>query len=238
MARNFAGGSDSVDCGSSSKLNPTGAMTIHARAKLNSTSGAWIVARDDNALGRAYSFGHQAGSYQIQVNGTPVGGGTLSVGIWYSLCAVNDGSGNWTLYVNGISGGTGSPGNCPSTTGQTCIGRRTYAGLNENFVGDIADVAIWNTSLRLADVISLARGFSSTLISPASLVFNVPLIRDVVDLRGNSTISITGTAIATHPAVIMPRRRNSIGTFTGVSPPPPPVIVAYQVSKLALLGVG
>lgn len=234
MARTFAGGSDTIDCGTASALNPTGAMSIHARAKLSSTSGAWVIARDDASLGRAYSFGHQAGGYTIQVNGAPVTGGALSTGTWYSLCAVNDGSGNWTLYRDGTSVGTGSPGNCNSTTGQTCIGRRTYAGLNENFNGDIADIAIWNVALVAAEIDALSDGFSPTLVRPASLQLNVPLIRDVVDLRGNASFSITGTSVATHPRVIQPRRR-LIG-FAGTSPPPPPPST-YQGARFQMPGI-
>jgi hypothetical protein len=84
----FSGAStDFVDLGSSNVLNPGAAVTYEVWFYPTvSSSQQWLIARDDNALGRSYSVGFTGATVFTQINGAggPGGTGTGSSAITYN----------------------------------------------------------------------------------------------------------------------------------------------------------
>jgi hypothetical protein len=66
----------------------------------------------------------------------------------------------------------------------------------------IAEVGIWNAALTADEIASLADGMTCDKVRPQSLVFYVPLVRDLQDVRGGLSITNNNTAtVANHPRV-------------------------------------
>lgn len=161
-------GGDYVNLGNSSALNPTTEMTITAWIYMSSlpiSSGVetWVVARDDNSLGRAYSFGveryePQAGvaGLDLQINGQATidsnPATALQANTWYHIAAVGSPTLGWRLYTNGKQVASAAWVAPNSTTGNTNIGRRTYSGSNGNFTGIIDEVKIYNKALTVDEL--------------------------------------------------------------------------------------
>jgi len=72
----------------------------------------------------------------------------------------------------------------------------------ETFVGQIAEVGIWDVALTAAEIASLGKGITCDRVRPQSLKFYAPLIRNLQDVRGGVTITNNGGAtVANHPRV-------------------------------------
>jgi hypothetical protein len=152
-----------VDCGASSLLNPTGGITVAGWLYITTlATGNWFVTRDDNTLGRSFSFGANGSSQiQLQINGaatittveTPLSGKT-STWFWFAFAGdtVNGYRVFWWHDILGfVKSATTNTWTAPvATTGATNIGRRTFAGSQGGFQGRGDDFSIWN------------RGFSDT----------------------------------------------------------------------------
>lgn len=89
--------------------------------------------------------------------------------------------------------------NITSPTAQS-IGSREPATLAEAMNGDIASVAIYETALSEQELKALSNGFSPDGIRPQSLRFFAPLVRNLIDVKGQ-TLTNTNTAVADHPRV-------------------------------------
>ncbi len=125
-----------------------------------------------------------------------------SVGAWEHACGVWTSSTSRKVFLNGGNSATSTASVVPVLPDRTNIGaRHNVSGRGSFFDGLIAEAAIWNAALTDDEVLSLARGFSPKSIRPQSLVLYCPLVRDVVDLRGN-TLTVTGTTAAVHPRII------------------------------------
>lgn len=220
MARSFNGTSDFIDCSNSSTLNPT-TLTISAWVYPTNLSGnndggfneCWVCCRDDNALGRSYTFGVRGpfGGNQypeLQINGTNLfnlstGGNPVTTNAWWHLL-VNGSNGGWTAYTNGAQAGTASNALTPAnTTGKTTIGKRTYSGFEGWWPGRLADVAIWNVILTAGEAAGLATGARPYTVRPASLLGYWPLdglASPEPDFSRNALNgSLTGTSAAAGP---------------------------------------
>ena len=166
-----------------------------------------------------------------------IAGPALNTGEW-TACAVAVSSTAASLYTGTQSGSQNSATNTkshesitPSTTWN--IGKEEGDN-GRTFDGRIAEVAIYLATLTAAECLGYQRGYSPLLIRPQSLLSYVPLVRDLSDLKTGAAWTATGTTVADHPAVIMPRRR-IVGTFAGTSPPPPPP--TYIGARYQMIGV-
>lgn len=86
-------------------------------------------------------------------------------------------------------------------------------GSAEYWLGKIAEFAIWNRILTAAEAAILGKGYSPLFI-PNGLVFYAPLIRNVPDLKGGGSGTVTNAAVFAHPRIIYP-----YGDPTGVAKP-------------------
>ena len=133
-----------------------------------------------------------------RVNSTIVSATTTSVGAtantWGHACTVHNGSSSRAVYLNGGNKVLDTTTiSIPSGITNTMIGSPANANAALVAVGQIAEVAIWNTPLEDSEVASLADGMSAYLIRPQSLVLYSPLIRDIRDLRQARSFSFTGS---------------------------------------------
>lgn len=70
------------------------------------------------------------------------------------------------------------------------------------FNGRLSEVAVWNADLTSDEIVSLAKGFKAYRIRPQSLLYYVPLVREVQELRSGITLTANNApTVATHPRV-------------------------------------
>lgn len=136
---------------------------------------------------------------------------------WHHACGVFSAINARAAYLNGGSKGTETTSATPASINRTGIGQRRGATF---FSGMVAEVGIWNAALTDDDALALARGASPLMVQPAALVGYWPLIgrySPEIDLRQGNGMTLTGTAAADHPRVIMPLGLWQVG-IGGVSP--------------------
>lgn len=124
---------------------------------------------------------------------------TISQNTWFHACVVFESSTSRTLYLNGGNSVTNTTSRTPVAANLTII---TTGFGSETMRGRAADCAVWNTALTAAEVESLSKGFSASLIQPGNLVYYTPLIRNLSEIAGGATITNNGTAtVYEHPRI-------------------------------------
>lgn len=123
-------------------------------------------------------------------------------GTMRSVVATFDGSRTPKViaYVNGV-GQTLGGSQPPNTTigsgmNQFQIGRDSPYSLT----GVVAEFALYNRVITAAEAAQHAAGYSCKAF-PRGLIFYAPLIRDVQDIAGGLTGTITGTTVSDHPRI-------------------------------------
>jgi hypothetical protein len=108
-------------------------------------------------------------------------------------------------YLNGVALTLGFSGTIPATTSNNVlaetirIGRITYD--NSWSTGDFAEFGMWQATLTAAEVASLGKGMPCSEVRPQSLVFHVPLVREIQELRRAMALTNTASTVATHPRI-------------------------------------
>ena len=127
---------------------------------------------------------------------------TVTAGAWTHAAARFALSGSTVQVAASINGAIASSGS-GSYIEETLVSGQiaSYAGTNV-FGGDIADVGIWNTALSDAEIVSLSKGISCNRVSPKSLRFYAPLIRNPNDIRNNRTLTLVNSpTVSSHPRI-------------------------------------
>ncbi len=157
----FDGVDDFIDAGNDKSLQITGAVTLGAWVKINSSYTGGIVCKQSNAQG-----GYDLGFGNLNV-GKPIlniyvsgvwyraeADDTYNDGEWHHIVGVANGS-TVSIYVDGVGkeGDTYS-GSIADNTGSLTIGTRINDGTNP-FNGTIDNVMVWNTSLSSEEIYQL-----------------------------------------------------------------------------------
>ena len=79
-------------------------------------------------------------------------------------------------YVNGTGGSTLSTLRAPANLVRTGIGFERLSTVQNQFTGDLAEVAIWTAVLNGSEIAVLSRGMPAWKVRPQSLVFYPPLL--------------------------------------------------------------
>ena len=153
---------------------------------LNNSIG--IFAKGNNRIaGYIYTTGYQ------EVLAT----GTYANNTWVHACLVASSATSRTIYRDG-----GNSVSFNNNLTLPSLGTLSIGFTSVSIVGSAADCAVWNTALTDAEVASLGKGFSASLIQPGNLVYYAPLIRDLNDIVGGATITNNGTAtVSVHPRI-------------------------------------
>lgn len=109
---------------------------------------------------------------------------------WNMATVVAASSTSRTIYLNNTGAITNTTSRAVTTPTRWLIGANYSGTIGPNFEGQIAEVAVWNTTLSTADIASLYTTTKAEYIKPQNLKVYVPLIRDINEERG-STSSIT-----------------------------------------------
>ncbi len=153
------------------------------------------------ATGLVQALTADSGSFATANSGAAVS----TSGSWNHACVVFASASDRKAYIDGGSSGSNTTTKAPtSAPTNTCIGAMVRSGGTAfTFVdGAIAEPAIWNAALTDAEIASLAKGVSPALIRPESLVFYPPLVRDLTELVGGTSLTAYNSpTIATHPRV-------------------------------------
>ena len=213
MARNFDGSDDYLDAGNPSALNLTGdEVTLSAWIRLESVA-------DEGKILAKWSDAAQEFQYLLSTNGgdkclfaiydgeTLIAQGTtvLSVGVWYHIAGVYDGS-DLRVYCNGVEeDSTANTGNMPSFNIPVRIGAGSGGSGSENpFDGDIGHCAIWNTPLSASEIASLANGISPLKIQKDNnLLFYAPVNGQdpEYDVVGQIDLTVNGSVKSEEPPI-------------------------------------
>ena len=98
-----------------------------------------------------------------------------------------------TVYTNAASSATTTISRIISAPTSWAIGGSYIGGISPEFEGYLAEVAVWNVALTLAEITSLYRGTKANQIRPQNLKVYVPLVRDRIDTCGKTTtIDVSG----------------------------------------------
>jgi hypothetical protein len=140
----------------------------------------------------------------------PVGGTTLTTGVWNHVgCCVSFGS-NGKVYLNGVNDTASFGSGSAATTAGTFVSSTgvNHDGLGAFFTvavptstarqldGRLAECALWNVELTAADFASLAKGFTPDQVRPESLVAYWPMTgnaSNIAELRNAKNGTITGS---------------------------------------------
>lgn len=150
--------------------------------------------------------------------------GMNPVGVWHHNCStqpIGFTGNNIDWFVDGVlvaNGGADGSGSAAPGDGDYFIGSDTAGG--NNFVGEIADLCIWDRTLTAAEV-SLLRNYSGLYIRKG-LRFAVTFLGEsIYDVkRGVGPVAVVGTRATPHPRIIYPHNRLAPFAFNtvGVSP--------------------
>ena len=126
---------------------------------------------------------------------TAAGPTTFGANQWVHTAAVFTSATSRQAYLNGTSGtvNTSNIGTQEATV-NIRVGTST--------IGRIAEAAIWSVDLNADEIASLAKGVTCNLVRPQSLIYYVPLIRNLQDVKGGLSITnVNGATVADHPRV-------------------------------------
>jgi hypothetical protein len=125
---------------------------------------------------------------------------------WYHACGVFASISNRRVFVNGGSKGVNNNTKQPTGIDRFAIGRVTDASPGGYFHGQIAEAAIWDTSLTDDEVAVLGAGYSPLFVRPQNLYWYWPLIRDNdYDVCSGKVLTpYNSPTVAAHCPVIRP----------------------------------
>lgn len=202
----------------SSPLPATPALTISAWSYPTASVSGTLVTMRNSTSNYDFTLGwHGASSIRADasISGPVPGGiggqgnfvtGAVPLNTWQHLAGVYAASNNRRAYWNGTASAAPATNNyVPSGLNQLLIGidRVTSPQVTDNqHVGRIAEVGIWNVGLTAGEVQSLAAGMSPELVRPESLIFYAPLIRDLHDRINNLAFTnVNGALVSDHPRI-------------------------------------
>jgi hypothetical protein len=185
-------------------------LTIHARVNINNvpTVSLSAIALNTNGAQLRHQLNVQQPDASVAV-GSVNAAGTSAAAVatavptatWNSIAGVLASDTSRTAYRQGVAG-------TPNTTSREItfdlmtIGARIATTVGLYFDGKLADIAMWTAVLTDDEINSLRRGFKPHRIRPQSLLFYVPLLRNLQDIKGLLSLTNNNSAtVADHPGV-------------------------------------
>lgn len=202
--------------------DPT-AVTLAGWVDLDSidSGGGEIISLGDSAVLRAKEnlTGFALGFFYNGTDWFNTDGNADIAGAGWKHLAYSVQNGSQALYVGGTANKTttthsGSPTYTQGANSK--IGGHGNGGTQHDIDGRLAEIGVWNRILTDAEIDQLADGFSPLFI-PRGLVFYLPLVRNVQDIKGTA-LTDNGTTVATHPRIIYPTSPQIMKFETTITP--------------------
>jgi hypothetical protein len=182
-------------------------MTVSVRQRypnVNATRQVWGVYEISGSQNNQYSASHPTSGVGFSINARTTLAGTSSVALpgtnqWFNALGLFASTTSRTAYVNTTAGTPNTDSR--SITTETSI-RAGAASAGNTFTGQLAEFAIWNAALTVDEINSLAQGFKPPRIRPQSLLYYVPLVREIQELRSGITLTANNApTLFAHPRV-------------------------------------
>ena len=166
LAMSFDGTNDYVTLKDSEEFllrfdNGTQDFSIAAWVRTD-TAGTQFIFDKRDGNGDGWLFFQDASSFisLILDNVTVVGATEINDGLWHSVIASIDRSGNGQMYLDGVPDGAAVAinGNVMATTVLPRIGARSFTAAVTHWTGDLAGMVIWDRTLAAEEALALATG--------------------------------------------------------------------------------
>lgn len=193
MAYNFIRANSSVISGNTPITDYPFTISCWFRTSLTNTNQTLVAINDTGNISTCslllrptalLSVSTRAASSTVFANSTA----THSTNIWHHACGVWSSSTSRSVYLDGGNSGTNTATRALSGAESINIGNTTLL-TNLSLQGNICEVGIWNTSLSSSDILSLANAASPKLVSSKDLIFYAPLVNNIYDYLGSTSIS-------------------------------------------------
>lgn len=126
---------------------------------------------------------------------------TYSLQTWHHAAARFSGAASRFAYLDGVAGTENTTSRATGGALDTMIVGRGPGGTHnpsQPFNGRIAEAAVWDVALDTAEIAALAKGYKPSQIRPDKLLWYLPLVREVQDVRSGLTFTNNATAVAVH----------------------------------------
>lgn len=209
MARNFAGGTDSIRYGGFSGVT-TGAFAIWVKTT-SVTGGVAVVGlwNGSSRTGMGVTFENTGKMSLLGYDAT-----TARVNL-ASATSVN--SGNWThigvnfntasgssqqIYINGALDASTTASAVWSFASTTNVLGDSIDAFWASYVGDMAEYGIWDRNLTADEMAALGKGYAPPQVATDALNFYAPLVRDHHNKTDSTVSAFTGTTVSDHPRIL------------------------------------
>ena len=135
-------------------------------------------------------------------NNAAVTTATYGLQTWHHAAARFAGAASRIAYLDGVAGTENTTSRATGGALDNLIVGRGPGGTHnpsQPFNGRIAEAAVWDVALDADEIAALARGFKPSQIRPDKLLWYLPLVRTVQDLRSGLTYTTSGPVVAVHP---------------------------------------
>lgn len=135
-------------------------------------------------------------------NNSAVTTDTYGLQTWHHAAARFAGAASRIAYLDGVPGTEQTTSRATGGALDNLIVGRGPGGTHnpsQPFNGRIAEAAVWDVALDTDEIAALARGFKPSQIRPDKLLWYLPLVRTVQDLRSGLTYTTSGPVVAVHP---------------------------------------
>jgi hypothetical protein len=181
-------------------------MTVSLRQRYPDTGSnrwLWGIYETPASQNQEYSAGNTAdGTFRINARTTDNSFASVALpgtNQWFNALGVFASTTSRTAYADTTAGTPSTISRSITTEISIRIGARSVGNF---FTGQLAEFAIWNAALTADEINSLAQGFKPTRIRPQSLLYYVPLVREIHEVRSGITFTaVNAPVVFAHPRV-------------------------------------
>jgi hypothetical protein len=180
-------------------------MTVSLRQRYpntNQTRQLWGIYEETASQNQQYFATNTSSIFQINARTTVTSVASVALpgtNQWFNALGVFASTTSRTAYADTTAGTPATDSRSITTEISIRIGGRVGGN---TFSGQLAEFAIWNAALTADEINSLAQGFKPTRIRPQSLLYYVPLVREIHEVRSGITFTaVNAPTVFDHPRV-------------------------------------
>ncbi|MFZ9848947.1 MAG: LamG-like jellyroll fold domain-containing protein [Vulcanococcus sp.] len=177
-------------------------FTFAGWVNYNASQNSVLIGTASTTQSTNYIYLGVDSSFRVYSRFTTSNTPTLTAGTWNHLAATFSSSAGET-FLNGASVRTSAGGTYFASMDRLSVGCVDRAVATLFTDGQVAECGVWNAILSAAEIASLAKGFTPDQVNPQALIYYVPLVKDLTEVRGGRTITnVNSATVATHPRII------------------------------------